>query len=98
MPITSEQLIAQYETLVDAIDEDAREDVHNRILDDTTLPCRKPIGSCVGWQRGFRKRKPARSMSRKLTTTLRLLRGIYKGGWKDETLQRRRSYSEQARS
>ena len=37
MPITAEQLIAQYEALVDAIDEDAREDVHNRILDDTTL-------------------------------------------------------------
>ena len=37
MPIAIEQLIAQYESLVDAIDEDAREDVHNRILDDTTL-------------------------------------------------------------
>lgn len=37
MPIPIEQLIAQYETLVDAIDEDGRQDVHNRILDDTTL-------------------------------------------------------------
>ena len=37
MSITVERLIAQYETLVDAIDEDAREEVHNRILDDTTL-------------------------------------------------------------
>ena len=37
MPIPIEQLIEQYETLVDAINEDARQDVHNRILDDTTL-------------------------------------------------------------
>ena len=37
MPIPIEQLIEQYETLVDAINEDARQDVHNRILDDKTL-------------------------------------------------------------
>ena len=37
MSITAEQLISQYESLVDAIDEDGRQDVHNRILDDKTL-------------------------------------------------------------
>ena len=37
MPITIEQLISQYESLIDAIDEDGRQDVHNRILDDSTL-------------------------------------------------------------
>jgi len=37
MSVTIEQLISQYESLVDAIDEDGRQDVHDRILDDTTL-------------------------------------------------------------